>query len=87
MVPPGQSWLGWVTYGSSRLIEQAHPSRLLTKFQAQILQEIRGNDNIIIAHADKNLGPVGVDTEKYIQWALKKNLLNTTIDLLFASWR
>jgi hypothetical protein len=20
MVPPGQSWLGWVTYGSSRLI-------------------------------------------------------------------
>ncbi len=51
---------------------------MLTKFQAQILQEIFSNDNIIIAHADKNLGPVGVDTEKYIQWALDKNLLDTT---------
>jgi len=42
----------------------------LTKFQANILQEIRSNQDIIIAHADKNLGPVGVDTEQYIRWAL-----------------
>jgi hypothetical protein len=50
----------------------------LTKFHAQILQEIRGNDNIIIAHANKNLGPVGVDTEKYIWWALDEHLLDAT---------
>ena len=38
----------------------------ITKFQATILQSIRENENIIIAHADKNLGPVGVDTIQYI---------------------
>ncbi len=38
----------------------------LTKFQANILQEIRSNQDIIIAHADKNLGPVGVNTKQYI---------------------
>ncbi len=46
----------------------------LTKFQASILQQIRGNPNIIIAHADKNLGPVGINTEQYIHWALDKHL-------------
>ncbi len=47
----------------------------LTKFQAKILQDIRSNENIIIAHANKNLGSVGVNTEQYIHWALK-HLLN-----------
>jgi hypothetical protein len=49
----------------------------LTKLQAQILQEIRSNENIIIAHADKNLGPDGGNTENYIRWALNKHLLDT----------
>jgi len=49
----------------------------LTKFQARILQEIRSNKHIIIAHANKNLDPVGVDTERYICWALNKHLLDT----------
>jgi hypothetical protein len=49
----------------------------LTKLQARILQEICSNENIIIAHADKNLGPVGVDTENYIRWALNEHLLDT----------
>ena len=48
----------------------------LTKFQARILQDIRSNENIIIAQADKNLGPVGIDTEKYIRWALDEHLLD-----------
>jgi hypothetical protein len=48
----------------------------LTKFQAKILPDIRSNENIIIAHADKNLGPVGVNTEQYIHWALKEHLLD-----------
>jgi hypothetical protein len=49
----------------------------LTKFQAWILQKIRSNKHIIITHADKNLGPVGIDTERYIRWALDKHLLDT----------
>jgi hypothetical protein len=39
----------------------------LTKFQATILQQIRSNQDIIIAHANKNLGPVGIDTKQYIR--------------------
>ena len=50
----------------------------LTKFQANILQQIRSNQDIIIAHADKNLGPVGVDTEQYIRWALDEHLSDAT---------
>jgi hypothetical protein len=49
----------------------------LTKFQARILQEIRSNKHIIIAHANKNLGPVGVDIERDICWALDEHLLDT----------
>jgi len=50
----------------------------LTKFQANILQDIRSNQDIIIAHADKNLGPVGIDTEQYIRWALDEHLSDAT---------
>ncbi len=35
----------------------------LTKFQATILQQICSNQDIIIAHANKNLGTVGIDTK------------------------
>jgi hypothetical protein len=49
----------------------------LTKLQARILQEISSNKHVIIAHADKNLGPVGINTEIYICWALDKHLLDT----------
>jgi hypothetical protein len=51
----------------------------LTKFQATILQQIRSNQDIIIAHADKILGPVGVDTKQYICWALDEHLTDATI--------
>jgi len=50
----------------------------LTNFQANILQRIRSNQDIIIAHADKNLGPVGVDTKQYIRWALNEHLSDAT---------
>jgi hypothetical protein len=51
----------------------------LTKFQATILQQIRSNQDVIIPHADKNLGPVGIDTKQYICWALDDHLIDTTI--------
>jgi hypothetical protein len=41
---------------------------------SNFFQNIRSNKNIIIAHADKNLGPIGIDTEKYIRWALDEHL-------------
>jgi hypothetical protein len=49
----------------------------LTKFQAGILQQICGNLNTIIAHADKKFGPVGVDTEQYICWVLDEHLTDS----------
>jgi len=51
----------------------------ITKFQATILQSICDNENIIISHANKNLGPVGVDTTQYICWALDDHLLDASI--------
>ncbi len=51
-----------------------HGKSNLSKFQANILQQIGSNKDIIIAHASKNLGPVGVDTEMYIHWALDEHL-------------
>ncbi len=50
----------------------------LTKFQAGILKKICNNKNVIISHADKNLGPVGVDAKQYIQWGLQEHLLDLT---------
>jgi hypothetical protein len=50
----------------------------LTKFQAGILEKICNNKNVIIAHANKNLGPVRVDAEQYIRWGLHEHLLDPT---------
>jgi len=50
----------------------------VTKFQANILQQICSNQDIIIAHANKNLGPVGIDTEQYIRWVLDEHLSGAT---------
>ncbi len=53
-----------------------HGKSNLTKFQAGILEKICNSKNVIIAHGDKNLGPVGVDTKQYIQWGLQEHLLD-----------
>ncbi len=50
----------------------------LSKFQAKTLQQICTNKDIIIAHADKNLGPVDLDTETYICWALDEHLTDVS---------
>jgi hypothetical protein len=50
----------------------------LSKFQAKTLQQIRNNKDIIITHANKNLGPVGLDTETYICWALDEHLTDVS---------
>ena len=43
----------------------------LLPFQRRMLADIQSNTNIVIAQADKNLGPVGVDLHRYIQDGLK----------------
>ena len=50
----------------------------ITKNHASLLQSICGNENIIIAHAEYNLGPAGIDTTQYICWALNNHLLYTS---------
>ena len=43
----------------------------LLPFQRRMLADIQSNTNIVIAQADKNLGPVAVDLHRYIQDGLK----------------
>jgi hypothetical protein len=47
----------------------------LSQYQQKILRDIKANKNIIIASADKKLGPFGVDTTQYIEWE-QPHLLN-----------
>jgi len=54
----------------------------LSQQQQHLLQEIRNNKNIIIASADKGLGPVGIDTTQYIEWGLKHLRDSTTYTIL-----
>jgi hypothetical protein len=43
----------------------------LSTAQQSLLNTIRRNPEVTIAPADKNLGPVGVNTKQYIEWGLK----------------
>lgn len=54
----------------------------LTRLQLKLLNQIKRNANITILSADKGLGPVGVDTTQYIEWALKHLLDTTTYTIL-----
>ena len=50
----------------------------ISSYQATLLQSIRENESIIITSADKNLGPVAVDTTDYIRRALDEHLLDAS---------
>ena len=50
----------------------------LTKFQQQILDQLIADGRIVIASADKNLGPVAVLIDRYIQDALVHLLDSST---------
>jgi len=54
----------------------------LTRLQFKLLKQIKQNANVTILSADKGLGPVGVDTKQYIEWALKHLLDTTTYTIL-----
>ena len=50
-----------------KLPQRQSPSRLVCE-----------NEKVIIVHAGKNLGPVGVSTNQYIRWALDNHLLHAS---------
>jgi hypothetical protein len=54
----------------------------LSRQQRDVLLTIKSNKNITILSADKGLGPVGVDTKQYIEWALHHLTDNTTYTIL-----
>ena len=54
------------------------PSRNLSRVQYKTLLELKNNKNIIILLADKNLGPVVMDRNTYIQRVLTDHLSDET---------
>ena len=43
----------------------------LSTAQQSLLNTIRQNPEVTIAPANKNLGPIGINTKQYIEWGLK----------------
>ncbi len=54
----------------------------LTPLEQKTLREIKNNPEITIAAADKNLGPVGINTSQYIEWGMKHLMDTSTYELL-----
>jgi hypothetical protein len=61
-----------------RLLSKKQGKPNLNNFQRGVLKKIRNNHNVVIAHANKGLGPIGIELPKYIRWALDEHLLNKT---------
>jgi hypothetical protein len=58
------------------------PTSNLTTIQDSILKAIKRNPAITIASADKNLGPVGINTTQYIEWGMKHLLDELTYKII-----
>jgi hypothetical protein len=54
----------------------------LTPWQHCLLADLHENKSLLIASADKNLGPIGIETEQYIQLGLEHLLDTLTYELL-----
>jgi hypothetical protein len=54
----------------------------LTPHQRQLLKSLQDNESVVIANADKNLGPVGIDIKHYIKLGLDHLLDASTYELL-----
>ena len=58
------------------------PSYNLTKTQRSILNAIKRNPEITIAPADKNLGPVAINTTQYTEWGMTHLLDGLTYTII-----
>jgi hypothetical protein len=65
-----------------RLITKWRGKQNLTLHQQQLLSSIQENQSVIIAQADMNLGPVGIDIEDYIKLGLEHLLDTLTYKML-----
>ena len=62
---------------ATKRIQNTHSQPNLLPFQDAALQWLLDQPNITILSADKNLGPVAMDTTKYIDYAFKDHLSDT----------
>jgi hypothetical protein len=68
--------------GLRGLFHQRTGKQNLTPHQRQLLAHLQKNESVIIANADKNLGPVSIDSEQYIKLGLDHLLDSSTYKLL-----
>ena len=54
-----------------KVFREKKGSKTFTNFQSKLFENLRANDSIVHALADKGLGPVKIELERYIQDALK----------------
>lgn len=71
--------------GLRGLFRQRAGKHNLTPHQQQLLASLQENKSVIIANADKNLGPVGINVEHYIMLGLDHLLDPSTYELLTES--
>ncbi len=79
-LPPCQidSWISKFLRKIKHLLLQKQGKPNLNKFQKKMLSKICGNQDVIIAHANKGLGLVGIEMSKYNRWVLKDHLIDAT---------
>jgi hypothetical protein len=68
--------------GLKNILHRRTGKQNLTTQQRQLLKSLQENESVIIANADKNLGPVGMDVEHYIRLSLDHLLDPYTYELL-----
>jgi hypothetical protein len=68
--------------GLKNILHRRTGKQNLTTQQRQLLKSLQENESVIIANADKNLGPVGIDVEQYIKLGLDHLLDPSTYELL-----
>jgi hypothetical protein len=64
------------------LLSQRRSAKNLTPWQRCLLADLHENKSFLIASANKNLGPFGIETEQYIQLGLEHLLDTSTYKLL-----
>jgi hypothetical protein len=65
-----------------KVFREKKGSRNFTTFQAKLFENLRANDSIVHALADKGLGPVAIELERYITDALKHLLDKDTYEVI-----
>ena len=65
-----------------KVFREKKGSKNFTNFQSKLFENLRANDSIVHALADKGLGPVAIELERYIKDALKHLLDKDTYEVI-----